>query len=151
MQPAVRFDFTIQPQDPKLGERRIRELLQSATNDAVKAARREHEMSAELTVPGAFGGVGEIAIAVKVLLPYLKDIGSELGRGTLEAAAAYFFTQYLAPRLRKLNLLPTAFRAEADSAAEGEPSKKPVPRKAGKKMEKQKRRAGKKSTGGKKG
>jgi hypothetical protein len=146
IQPVVRCYFVIEPQDPKLDEKKIRALLEGAKNEAVKAASREHEVSAQLGVPGGFGGVGEIAIAVNLVLPYLKDAGIELTRGTLEAAGAYFFTQYLAPRLRELNLLPSKFRAQPEIAAEAESSTT-----TGTKTEKHKTRASKKSTRRKKG
>jgi hypothetical protein len=134
--PVLRFN--IQPQDSRLDEAQIRRLLEEATNDAETAARQEHAVSAKLQVPGAFGGLGEITIAVHLLLPYLdpllpylKDAGKEVVSGVFTAAGEYFFHQYLAPRLRKRNLLPSRARVETETKAEPEshqqnPSEKPV-------------------------
>ena len=51
--------FQIQPQDKKLNEADFRRLLEEATREAEAAARQEHAVSAQVQVPGAFGGVGE--------------------------------------------------------------------------------------------
>jgi hypothetical protein len=105
--------FTIRVQDPHLDESEVRRLLEEAVRDAEAAASRERAISAKAQVPGAFGGVGEMAIAVKLLLPYLHSLlpylehaGAALAEGVCTAAGELFFNQYLAPRLRKRNLLP---------------------------------------------
>jgi hypothetical protein len=117
--------FQIQPQDKKLSEADIRRLLEEATREAEAAARQEHAVSAQLQVPGAFGGVGETLIIVHLLLPYLnpllpylQEAGKFVVEGTLTAAGEYFFKQYLAPRLRQRNLLPSEVKVETEVPAQ---------------------------------
>lgn len=93
-------------QDPGLNEIRIRDLLEQATKQAVAAVPRGQGTFKALTfVEGGFAGIGEISVGLKLLVPVLKDIGA----GGLGAAGAFFFNEYLAPRLRNLNLLPSKF------------------------------------------
>jgi hypothetical protein len=120
--------FNIQPQDPKLDEDQIRLLLEEATKDAETAAKAEHAVSATLQVPGAFAGLGEISIAVNLLLPYLdpllpylEEAGKGIVGGVFTAAGEYFFHEYLAPRLRRRNLLPSDLQVETDAKAAQEP------------------------------
>ena len=149
-EPNVRYTlsctFTITPQGVKPSEEELHRLIQQAANEALQAKREHDQISATPQFPGGFGGLGEIAVAFHLALPYLKEIGTHLADGALDTAGAYFFTQYLAPQLRKLNLLPSKFRieprkAETEAAAHQTSAKKPARKKPN-------ARAKRKSSGG---
>ena len=56
------YHFTLTPQDSTLDERRIRELLESITAEAVEQAMKDgDEVEAKADLQGGFGGLGEIA------------------------------------------------------------------------------------------
>jgi hypothetical protein len=113
------YHFTLTPQNATLDERRIRELLESITAEAVEQAMRDGgEVEAKTELQGGFGGLGEIA-AVLIFLAKsgavakvvaTAEAGATLAaKGLVEgasgAAGKAFFDKYLKPRLIKKNLL----------------------------------------------
>jgi hypothetical protein len=118
--PVLRFN--IRRQDSKLDSTAIRRLVEEATKEAEAAASADNAESAKVQMPGAFGGVGELAFAVHLLLPYLQPLlpylqeaGKELAGGVMTGAGEYFFQRYLAPRLRKRNLLPSKVEVKTET------------------------------------
>jgi hypothetical protein len=118
------YRFTITPQDASLNETRIQKLLKKATVEAIQQAEKDgHRVEAKAGLEGGFGGVGEIAAllvlaaksatGVKIIAAAGKG-GAVLGKAILGgvggAGGRFFFDKYLAPRLVKLNLLPSRFR-----------------------------------------
>ncbi len=83
----------------------LRAAVEQALAQAKADAKSEYAVDADGEVTGAFGGVGEGAI-VLTILHLLKEGGTELGKGALEAAGAVFVNKYLVPLLRKHNILP---------------------------------------------
>jgi hypothetical protein len=115
------YYFTLTPQDSTLDERRIEELLQSITAEAVEQAMKDgDEVEAKTALQGGFGGLGEIA-AVLIFLAksgaVAKVVATAQAGATLAAkglvggasgaAGKAFFDKYLKPRLIKENLLPS--------------------------------------------
>jgi hypothetical protein len=115
------YHFTLTPQDSTLDERRIRELLESITAEAVEQAMKDgDEVEAKADLQGGFGGLGEIA-AVLIFLAKsgavakvvaTAEAGATLAakglvEGASSAAGIAFFNKYLKPRLIKKNILPS--------------------------------------------
>jgi hypothetical protein len=115
------YHFTLTPQDSTLDERRIRELLESITAEAVEQAMKDgDEVEAKADLQGGFGGLGEIA-AVLIFLAKsgavakvvaTAEAGATLAAkglvaGASGAAGKAFFDKYLKPRLIKKNILPS--------------------------------------------
>ena len=66
--PQETYQFTLTPQDSTLDERRIGEILEAATAEAVDEAIRDgYEVEAKTELQGGFGGLGEIAAALVFL------------------------------------------------------------------------------------
>jgi hypothetical protein len=102
---AVILQFSIASQIPDSSETRIRAAVEQALSQAIAAARAQYEVKAEAEVEGSFLGVGEGAVILTIL--HLAEAGGiAFGKGAIGAAGAAFFTAYVAPRLRALNILP---------------------------------------------
>jgi hypothetical protein len=115
------YQFTLTPQDSTFDERRIEQLLQSITAEAVEQAVKDgYEVEAKTALQGGFGGLGEIA-AVLIFLAKsgamakvvaTAEAGAVLAAkglvgGASGAAGKAFFDKYLKPRLIKENILPS--------------------------------------------
>jgi len=132
------YRFTISPQDASLTEARIRKLLAQATAEAEKEAQEKGSgVAATSGLEGGFGGVGEItallilaaksATGAKVIAAAgagAKIVGKAALGGVGAAGGKLFFDKYLAPRLRKLNLLPSNLKV-VEKTAKRVPRKKP--------------------------
>lgn len=133
------YRFTLTPQDASLNEARIQKLLNKATAEAIKQAEKDgHTVEAKAGLEGGFGGVGEIAALLvlaaksatgaKIIAATTKG-GAMLGKAFLGgvggAGGKLFFDKYLAPRLVKLNLLPSKFRPTRAEPPATVPKKKP--------------------------
>lgn len=102
----LQFDIKSQISNPS--EAKIRAAVEQALSDAIVAAQTEgqYEVKAEAEVEGQFLGVGEAAVILTIL--HLAKVGGiAFGKGAIGAAGAAFFTAYVAPRLRALNILPS--------------------------------------------
>jgi hypothetical protein len=86
-------------------EAAVRAAVEEALVQAIADAKSEYKVDAESEVEGAFGGVGE-GIIIVTILHFLKAGGIEVAKGALEATGAVFVNKYLAPLLRKRNILP---------------------------------------------
>lgn len=128
--PQETYQFTLTPQDSTLDERRIGEILEAATAEAVEEAIRDgYEVEAKTELQGGFGGLGEIAAAlvflaksgaVAKLLATAHAGATVAAKGLVEgasgAAGKAFFDKYLKPRLIKRNLLPSEVQSASSSS-----------------------------------
>jgi hypothetical protein len=136
----VAGSFTISAQDASLTEARVKRLLAQATAEATTRAKKDgYEVETRSGLDGGFFGVGETA-AVLVLMAKSatvtkmlaaaaaagKVVAAKTAEGGAIAAGGFFFNEYVAPRLRKLNLLPANFHAAQKKALEPKPEKKPA-------------------------
>lgn len=132
------YRFSISPQDASLTEARVENLLAQATTEAEEAARRDgYKVDAKSDLEGRFLGIGEVTALVVVaaksatvakMLAAAETGGKILAKAALEGTGAaggkLFFDKYLAPRLRKVNLLPTKFRPARKEPSSPKPKKK---------------------------
>lgn len=137
---AVAGSFTISAQDASLTEARVVELLAKATADATEQARKDgYEVETKSGLDGGFLGVGETAAVLMLVAKSAtvakmvaavaaagKVAAAKVAEGGATAAGGFFFGHYLAPRLRKLNLLPANFRASEKKTSEPKSEKKPA-------------------------
>jgi hypothetical protein len=122
----LQFDIRSQISNPS--EAKIRAAIDQALSDAIVAARTEaqYEVKAEADVEGQFLGVGEAAV-ILTILHIAKVGGIAFGKGAIGAAGAAFFTAYVAPRLRALNILPGEPKEVAASTATPAPAPAQTP------------------------
>jgi hypothetical protein len=104
----AKFRFVIANEDSKASESEVQQRLETATAEAVNAARTKLNMEATSELEGGFGGLGETVVILAIwraaeagAAAFAKAVASEAGKS--------FYGDYLAPRLRKLNLLPAKF------------------------------------------
>jgi hypothetical protein len=111
--------FCLPPNTPELVWRRIQKLLNQATAEAIKQAKKDgYRVEAKAGLECGFGGVGELAALLvpaksatgaKIIAAVGKG-GAVVGKAILGGAGAaggkLLFDKYLAPKLVKLNLLP---------------------------------------------
>ncbi len=131
------YRFALSPQDALLTDAQVRRLLGKATTEAAKAAQEDgFAVKAKSGAEGGFLGIGEISIlltlaaksAVVAKIVAAAEVAAEkTGEGVAGAAGAYFFNHYLAPRLRKMNLLPSKFRVAGKESSSSAPT--PAPKK----------------------
>jgi hypothetical protein len=126
----VKFRFVVHNQTPGASESEIRKSLQEAIDDAVKAAHPQLQLKATAEPEGGFGGLGETAVILAVLHS-AKVAAGTFALGALTAAGKTFFDDFLAPQLRKRNLLPA--KMESLNRQESSPSKKTSKKKSSKK------------------
>ena len=108
-----KHDFTIRILDPKLDEHEIKKLI----DDAVAEARSELDLDKDVLfaeVEGAFLGLGEVT-AVLVLKKAATIAASGLLAGAAKKAGEFVFENYVAPRLRRANLVPSEAANESTS------------------------------------
>jgi hypothetical protein len=131
------YRFALSPQDASLTDAQVRKLLGKATTEAEEAAKEDgFVVKARSGAEGGFLGIGEITIlltlaaksAMVAKIVAAAEVAAEkAGEGVAGAGGAYFFNHYLAPRLRKMNLLPSKFRAAGKESSTSAP--KPAPKK----------------------
>jgi hypothetical protein len=124
----VKFRFVISNQDPNATEADVRKLLQQATEEAVKAARAKLNTEATAELEGGFFGLGETAVILAILHVAKAGAGA-IALGAAGEAGKEFYKKYLAPQLRKLNLLPSKFEEIPQKSARSKNSKKKKSRK----------------------
>jgi hypothetical protein len=131
------YRFALSPQDASLTDAQVRKLLEKATTEAAEAAKEDgFAVKAKSGAEGGFLDIGEITIlltlaaksaTVAKIVAAAEVAAKKAGEGVIEAAGAFFFKNYLAPRLRKMNLLPSKFRVAGKESSSSAP--KPAPRK----------------------
>jgi hypothetical protein len=96
-------------EDPQLTEERVFYLLEKATCEAVDAAKRKlHKLEPVTEIEGGFGGLGQPTVVLALL--HAAEAGVKAAAlGASASVGKMFFEEFLAPRLRKLNLLPSKF------------------------------------------
>ncbi|HEX9944265.1 MAG TPA: hypothetical protein VGG03_19820 [Thermoanaerobaculia bacterium] len=108
------YEFKLKALDPGVGPEEVRELLETAVEEAVDAMAREGaEVDARAEIRGAFAGLGETAVLL--LVAFLKGAAGAAGA----AGGKHFFDTYLKPRLQQRNLAVSDFR-ERQRASGGE-------------------------------
>ena len=131
------YRFALSPQDASLTDAQVRKLLEKATTEAAAAAKEDgFVVKARSGAEGGFLGIGEITILLTLaaksamvakIVASAEVAAEKAGEGVAGAGGAYFFNHYLAPRLRKMNLLPSKFRAAGKESSTSTP--KPAPKK----------------------
>jgi hypothetical protein len=126
---SVTLHFDISSQIPGSTDAKVRAAVEQAVREAITAAEYEYEVEAKAEVEGAFLGVGE-TVVVLTILHLAKAGGIAFAKGAVQAAGAAFFTAYVAPRLRSLNILPSEPKdvtsAPATPALSPAPDSKPA-------------------------
>jgi hypothetical protein len=127
----VSCSFSISPQDASLTDARVQKLLAQAIADATDQAKKDgYEVETKSDLDGGFLDFGattallllaaKSATVAKMLAAAAaggKVVVTKVAEGGATAAGAFFFTKYLAPRLRHVNLLPAKFRAAKKKSA----------------------------------
>jgi hypothetical protein len=103
------FRFVINNEDPNATKAEVLNRLQTATLQAVEAARAELNAEATAEAEGGTGGLGETAV-ILALWHAAKVGAGAFATGMASAAGKKFYEKYLAPRLRELNLLPSKLK-----------------------------------------
>jgi hypothetical protein len=130
------YRFALSPQDSSLSEAKVRKLLAKATADAVTEARKKDDsVHAQAELEGGFGGIGELAAllifaaksatgakVIGAVTTGTAALGTAVATGAGTEGGKFFFNKYLKPRLLKLNVLPSKFRATGATAPK--PAKK---------------------------
>ena len=102
----VKFRFHLQNVDPGSSEESVRELFDEALDAAIQNAGGKSDIDAKGEFEGGFLGAGE-AVVILWILHALKVGGAAFGTGAAAAAGKAFYEDYLAPQLRRRNLLPS--------------------------------------------
>lgn len=111
----VKLRFHLQNVDPGASEESVRELFDKALDAAIQDAGGRSDIDAKGEFEGGFLGAGEVVVVLWILHA-LKVGGLAFGTGTAGAAGKAFYEDYLAPQLRKRNLLPSNVEPVAPQA-----------------------------------
>lgn len=112
--------FHLQNVDPDADEATVERLVDEAMDSAIAAAGGKADVEAKLQPEGRFLGVGETVIVLWILHA-LKVGGVAFGTGAATEAGKHFYNDFLAPELRKRNLLPTKLEEIAPGTKTGAP------------------------------
>ena len=112
--------FHLQNVDPDADEATVERLVEEAMDSAIAAAGGKAGVDAKLQPEGRFLGVGETVI-VLWMLHALKVGGVAFATGAATEAGKHFYNDFLAPELRKRNLLPTKLEEIAPGTKTGAP------------------------------
>ena len=110
-QPSVTFRLSIKNQDPQISNAEVGRLVQRAISQALEDVGPSLKVYAE--TEGGFAGLGETTFILSVthaVEHVIKAGTAAFALGALTAAGKAFYENALAPRLRKLNLLPSHFQ-----------------------------------------
>jgi hypothetical protein len=110
--------FHLQNVDPDADEATVERLVEEAMDSAIAAAGGKADVDAKLQPEGRFLGVGETVI-VLWMLHALKVGGVAFATGAATEAGKHFYNNFLAPELRKRNLLPTKLEGIAPGTKTG--------------------------------
>jgi hypothetical protein len=104
---AESCEFSLHLVDPAIGKAELHRLLEGAVNEAAEAMSRDEEVEVNVKaeIRGAFGGIGEIVVALAV--GFVSGAAKKFGEKSVE----HFFAKYLEPRLKKNNLITRSFRS----------------------------------------
>jgi hypothetical protein len=108
----VKFRFHLQNVDSGASEETVRHSFDEAMAAAIEKAGGKADIDAKADFEGGFFGVGE-TVVVLWILHALKVGGVAFGTGAMSAAGKSFYEDFLAPQLRKRNLLPSKIEAVA--------------------------------------
>jgi len=112
--------FHLQNVDPDADEATVERLVEEAMDSAIAAAGGKADVDAKLQPEGRFLGVGE-TVVVLWILHALKVGGVAFATGAATEAGKRFYDGFLAPELRKRNLLPTKLEEIAPGKKTGVP------------------------------
>ncbi len=122
----VKFRFVIRNQDPAATPAEIRKRVKKATQKALELAQAANPSTeASTQLEGGIFGIGETAI-ILAIVHAAKAGAAAAALGAAGEAGKEFYKGYLAPQLRKLNLLPFRLKAISSDAAPSQPAKKAV-------------------------
>jgi hypothetical protein len=108
----VKLRFHLQNVDSGASEETVRHSFDEAMEAAIEEAGGKAGIDAKAEFEGGFLGVGE-TVVVLWILHALKVGGVAFGTGAMTAAGKSFYEDFLAPQLRKRNLLPSKVEAVA--------------------------------------
>jgi hypothetical protein len=109
-QQRLAYRFVITVADPTLTEAQVQSFLEEAIREAAQAASHQlPDLNPLAEFEGGFAGLGEATVILSVLLHAAQAAAAAAGLGAASAFGKMFFENFLAPRLRKLNLLPSKF------------------------------------------
>lgn len=108
----VKFRFHLQNVDSGASEETVRRSFDEAMVAAIEEAGGKGNINVKAEFEGGFLGVGETVVVLWVLHA-LKVGGVAFGTGAMTAAGKSFYDDFLAPQLRKRNLLPSKVEAVA--------------------------------------
>jgi hypothetical protein len=110
--------FHLQNVNPDADEATVERLVEEAMDSAIVAAGGKADVDAKLQPEGRFLGFGE-TVVVLWILHALKVGGVAFGTGAATEAGKHFYNDFLAPELRKRNLLPTKLEEIAPGTKTG--------------------------------
>jgi hypothetical protein len=119
----VKLRFHLQNLDPSADVDAVRRSFDDAMQAAIEEAGGESKIKPKAEFVGGFLGVGE-TVVVLWILHALKAGGVAFGTGAMTAAGKSFYEDFLAPQLRKRNLLPSKLEEVAPKPASETPEKK---------------------------
>lgn len=112
--------FHLQNVDPDADEATVERSVQEAMDSAIATAGGQADIDAKLQAEGRFLGVGE-TVVVLWILHALKVGGVAFATGAATEAGKHFYNDFLAPELRKRNLLPTKLEEITPGTKTGAP------------------------------
>ena len=115
--------FHLQNVDPGASDETVLRLFDEALAAAIEDAGGKSDIDAKAQFEGGFFGAGE-TVVVLWILHALKVGGVAFAKGAAGAAGKSFYDSYLAPQLRKRNLLPSKDEPVAPAPATEPPADK---------------------------
>jgi hypothetical protein len=102
----AKLKFHLQNVDPGASGETVQRLFDEALAAAIEEAGGKSDIDAKAEFEGGFFGAGE-TVVILWILHALKVGGVAFGTGAATAAGKSFYDDFLAPQLRKRNLLPS--------------------------------------------
>ena len=112
----AKLKFHLQNVDPGASDETVQRLFDEALAAAIQDAGGKSDIDAKAEFEGGFFGAGE-TVVVLWILHALKVGGVAFGTGAATAAGKSFYDDFLAPQLRKRNLLPSKDEPVAQAPA----------------------------------
>ena len=101
--PHERYRFSLEVVDPELKPDDILNFVEEALREAL--AESDAAGAADVALEGGFFGIGELSV-VLIIKTAAALAGGAFVTGMGKKAGEFFFEEYLAPKLRRKNLLP---------------------------------------------
>lgn len=102
----VKLRFHLKNLDPAADDEAVQRSFDEAMEAAIAEAGGESDVATRSEFEGGLFGVGETVVLLWILHA-LKVGGIAFGTGAATEAGKHFYNDFLAPQLRKRNLLPS--------------------------------------------